>query len=184
MWYCCCSAYWCAGNSAAVCAESDGIFGSDVFIHLLLLLYCGLRGMAPKQWLPQLSCFRWLCSVRLLLLLDSEREDIPDVPDVPDVPELFVEHDASELFERFDANEIPARKSMFSKIPSEYCLYRIKSSQVKVINSMKFLLTGHIRWSGAHWIKASWLCNTNTTDIFARAGGLHLNENKMWMELN
>lgn len=34
-------------------------------------------------------------------LLDNEREDVPDVP------ELFVEHDASELFDRLDVNESP-----------------------------------------------------------------------------
>lgn len=173
MWYCCCSAfcgwwccwYWCAGNIAAVCAaELDGIFGSVVFMHWLLL-YCGLRGMAPKQWLPQLSCFRWLCSVRLLLLLDRE-----DIPDVPDVPELIVEHDASELFERFDADEIPARK------PVNHWKVRLENTNKHTfsIYSMEFVLTGHIRWSGAHRIKASWLCNTNTADIFTRAGALRI----------
>lgn len=175
MWYCGCSAfcwwwwdwYWCAGNIAA-CAELDGIFGSVVFEHWLLL-YCGLRGMAPKQWLPQLSCFRWLCSVRLLLLLD--REDIPDVPDVPEIFE-FVEHDASELFERFDANEIPVHGNQ----------WLAKFYQGKVVNSVELLLTGHIRWARAHWIKASWLCNTNTADIFTRAGGLW-HENEMWTDL-
>lgn len=55
-----------------------------------------------------------------MLLLDRE-----DIPDVPDVPELFVEHDASELFDRFDANEIPARWSMISKTisSSQTCKY-------------------------------------------------------------
>lgn len=80
--------------------------------------------------------------MRLLFLLDNEREDVPDVPDVP---ELLVEHDASELFERFDVNEMPAWKLIFGKSAMNLLFVGMKSIERNGNNLVEFLPTGHIR---------------------------------------
>lgn len=131
VWYCSC----------CCCNGSVGDFGVVGFWYWL---YWGLRGIAPRQWLPQLSCFRWLCRFSLRFLLDNDREDVPDVPDVP---ELFVEHDASELFDRLDVNEIPAnqRKRTETEIRWEInertLAYHFSFSQLRIsLSPLKWII--------------------------------------------
>lgn len=50
-------------------------------------MYCGLRGIAPWQWLPQPSWFRWF--VRLSALLFVSKEDVPDAPELIEPLETF-----------------------------------------------------------------------------------------------
>lgn len=81
-------------------------------------MYCGLRGIAPWQWLPQPSWFRWFD--RLSALLFVCKEDDPDVPDVP------------ELIEPLDIFETPVEKKKNRKLkngewkplPKEYVQQR------------------------------------------------------------